>query len=162
MNISIRYFSLISWQKQHCNDNCFSNDAMNTAMLSLSTRSEFQNYRNMYCVSVGRGGGWCACACTKINTLASDICSTFPALIVGGSDFSKQYEVFQFINTTTTHPNLWNVGDLPTRSQFITTTKDMLSPLDFHGYRFLHSWKKPQCRTTLAPVNDINIGLIEL
>ena len=82
---------------------------MNTAMLSLSTRSEFQNYRNMYCVSVGRGGG-CACACTKINTLASDICGTFPALIVGGggggSDFSKQYEVFQFINTTTTHPNL--------------------------------------------------------
>ena len=72
-------------------------------MLSLSTRSEFQNYRNMYCVSVGRGGG-CACACTKINALASDICSTFPALIVGGSDFSKQYEVFQFINTT--HPNL--------------------------------------------------------
>ena len=110
----------------------------------------------------GGGGGGCACACTKINTLASDICSTFPALIVGGSDFSKQYEVFQFINTTTTHPNLWNVGDLPTRSRFITTTKDMLSPLDFHGYRFLHSWKKPQCRTTLAPVNDINIGLIEL
>ena len=57
---------------------------MNNAMLSLSTRSEFQNYRNMYCVSVGRGGGWCACACTRINTLASDICSTFPALIVGG------------------------------------------------------------------------------
>ena len=86
---------------------------MNTAMLSLSTRSEFQNYRNMYCVNVGRGGGGggCACACTKINTLASDICSTFPALIVGGGgggggDFSKQYEVFQFINTTTTHPNL--------------------------------------------------------
>ena len=30
---------------------------MNTAMLSLSTRSEFQNYRNMYCVSVCVGGG---------------------------------------------------------------------------------------------------------
>ena len=34
---------------------------MNTAMLSLSTRSEFQNYRNMYCVSVEGGGGVRVC-----------------------------------------------------------------------------------------------------
>ena len=36
-------------QKQHCNDHCFSNDAMNTAMLSLSTRSEFHIIEKCVC-----------------------------------------------------------------------------------------------------------------
>ena len=84
---------------------------MNTTMLSLSTRSEFQNYRNMYCVCVcvetwwGGGGRVCMHE-DKYWQVISVANTTFPALIVGGSDFSKQYEVFQFINTTTTHPNL--------------------------------------------------------
>ena len=59
LNIFIRYFSLLSWQKQHCDDHCFSNDAMNTAMLSLRTRSEFHSIETCcVCVCVW-GGGAC-------------------------------------------------------------------------------------------------------